>query len=619
MKSFLLLFASFCFAVSLHAREVVYPQLRTVIDKLFNSYDVPETRAESNLHFAKKPEGWFVQWTDQTTTPEKVKSEELFWSAAKSKFVKLSMKPGKTAIANDMKSSMYNESQTYSFTRCAYWGYIGWDKDVIRNFAGKTNLTDTLLEGLARAYTNLAFGYTDHPFGFHNSSAGLDSKTKLDSFVYYQQLCIATYDRLRKQNPDHDMLAGSAHTKYSGEIMAFYDYLLISGQEAIAKPYFNESLFDTIILASARAMLSACGTNGILFTNGDNDTFPLEYLQAVRGFRTDVTVMNISMMALSSTLAQASRGKGKALPVKFSYGMENYSNDASQYFRREISEPTTSTFNAFLSKIEKQPGDFDGPEDDYFSYPTCSLEVRSSTASFKNFENPASDSIAFIPLTYQTYLYRSDFAQLDIILSNYKTRPVYFAITTGQLNLDIEKYLFNVGMIRQFIPLQMRHGNIKSEFGENFLQEEAYSNLMKINFVAAPVLDKENDYRFVANFKIQFILLAHALTSENPEKAIRLLDHCDLLFPSSQWKYDPIWAYGVQAYYECRQKEKGDKIAFKMCDEFEKQLADKKNPPGADDRNNMRASLKIIRYSALEFKRVEVADRAEVLMVRLTE
>ncbi len=598
------------FAFSLHAKQVIYPQLNTVIGELYKSYDVPQSVAEHTLHFAKKPEGWFVQWTDATKFPAAVISEELFWSAKQLAYLPLStIKSGKTPITEEVKNQIFPYGDRYNYSRNPYYGYIGFDKDVIHDFSEEKILADTMLEGLGRAFSNYAFGFTEHSYGFHVLNPGLDEKMKLDSFVHYEQFAIATFDRLRKQNSNYEMLAGCSNTKYADEIMSFYDYLLLFGKENIAAPYFKEDLFDPLLLGFARSVLEECDPNAILFTNGDNDTFPLEYLQFVKGVRSDVTLLNLSMMNLASTLEQAGKGKGKALPVKFSFDMKKYAEKESDYFQNENIEPDPITYEEFLNKIKLQQikGEDQSSDYSYYNFPNCTISIATHFSFFKEIENLVPDSALMIDL-HKSYLLRSDFAQLDVILSNLNERPIYYTITCGELNITIDKYLFSEGVVNRFIPFEISGGNPKLMFGQNFLPVVMYDNLMKINFSYAPGIDKYVGPMFVTNFKMEYILLAYELSALQPEKAIRLLNYCDSLFPPSEWEYGAMWAYGVQTYYECGQKEKGDRIAMRLLSDFEVKVQDTKTPPDANEKYQMNAAVKIIKRTASDFDRSVIVD-----------
>jgi hypothetical protein len=455
---------------------------------------------------------------------------------------------------------------------------------------------------------NYAHGFTSHSYGYHVPKKELDEKTKFDSFVYYSRKEITTLDKLRKLNPDYAMLAGDAGTKYAGDIMAFFDHLQLSGNENLAAEYFKEELYTPVILLNAKASLSQCAPNALLFTNGDNDTYPLEYLQFVKGFRTDVTVLNLSMLNLYSTIEQASKGKGKAKPVKFSYPLERYSFDASEYFMMENTEPGGIAFSQFVSKsyLQKQT---DKSKTNYYNYPECTIEFSADTALFPEFADPLYSITPRIRMK-KTYLLRGDFAQLDILMSNVNERPIYYMISTGDKGLDIDDYLFTEGGVVRFIPFTTSEGSLKLAFGDNILPEVCYDNLMKIDAWPLPMEDKITDERFVTNFRIQFLLLADFLAEDEPLKAIKIADRCDSLFPAAIWKYEPVWVYGIQAYYKAGQFEKGDRIALQMIDDFEKFPPDKKSESYEQDLQLTFRAAELLKVHAEKYNRPSVLQKA---------
>lgn len=217
-------------------------------------------------------------------------------------------------------------------------------------------------------------------------------------------------------------------------------------------------------------LLNSVAPYGILFTNGDNDTFPLWYLQEVEGVRTDVRVVCLSLLNTPWYINQLkNQWSHQSPPVEFSYTDEQIANIESKF---NFSKPS----DFWEPKTVKIPVNKELLKDTFYSgHNTGEALEKARKAKSRNFY-VKSDSVAFpIPVASldneMSFYYQGNFLTedgrgnklyytrvqddmiLDIIRTNMWKRPVYFAITVsrdGQLNM--QNYFYLEGQAYRVIP-----------------------------------------------------------------------------------------------------------------------------------------------------------------------
>ena len=206
--------------------------------------------------------------------------------------------------------------------------------------------------------------------------------------------------------------------------------------------------------------LSSVDHNGIIFTNGDNDTFPLWYAQEVEGYRTDVRVVNLSYLTTDWYANQLQYPYYQSPAVDMLATPHDYAYDRLQYVRfsddadgKGAADALTVLENLYNTKDSKMGY----PEMPYNSV-TIPVDIESSVAA--GVINPGEEAAAdpYITTTLPGGgMYLSNVLALDMLATSAKNgwdRPVYFAMTVpNSYYLGLEGNMRNTGLAYQVGPV----------------------------------------------------------------------------------------------------------------------------------------------------------------------
>jgi hypothetical protein len=193
-----------------------------------------------------------------------------------------------------------------------------------------------MYESLARAYSNYASGFINNQYGdlFVNKDSdrklihdsGKISKSRIKKFIDYVDKGIYCYEKIININPNYDTKVGSIKLKCANEYVYKYFMLKMCGDTfEISKDLKHANYSDSIIKV-AKKYLDNVAKNGILITYGDNDTYPLWYLQVYKNYRKDVVVINNSLLGMKRYL--------KMLEVEFKGEM--FSTTSAVYYKKNF-------------------------------------------------------------------------------------------------------------------------------------------------------------------------------------------------------------------------------------------------------------------------------------------
>ena len=233
------------FAVAQHQVPSYYEVLKTFFSK-YNG----ETENDNYTNFAKKRDGWYVQQIDRLKKDELI-SEHLFWDATTGKYRNLLSTYSVTSDTLDFETKMepYLNYDWYNYDHIRYFGYENWVSDMINDFGNADHLSDTLLDGLGRAYDNDAYGYLWYQGGYFKSKDPLQiqlnrtefpSKERIEKVKQSINKGLIQFDKLNTLNPNFLTIVGNANLKLFNQYMNGYNQLLMCGNKDEGKKYLEK-------------------------------------------------------------------------------------------------------------------------------------------------------------------------------------------------------------------------------------------------------------------------------------------------------------------------------------------------------------------------------------------
>jgi hypothetical protein len=303
----------------------------------------------------------------------------------------------------------------------------------------------------------------------------------------------------------------------------------------LATDYFEHDRKDNYVAWDyGYNLLNSCEPNGIIFTNGDNDTFPLWYLQEVENLRRDVKVVNLSLLNTPWYIDQLMKQKPK---LNFDFSNDSFKDDI---YLLDPWYATEASFNLCSKSFIE--GEWNNLE--------CNLQVEESILTFN-----------IRPTLIGRLLRVQDYMILKIINDIGYKRPIYFAATVANNNqLGLEKYLVMEGMTYRLnfesnnnasynINYDKMKKNLtKSSLNEIIYNPKEYDDYMNTdegiyqyrNLNNPEIYFNDNIERLVQNYRIGFIRLAQYDINRNKYKeAEELINEMNEYFPPEILSIEP--------------------------------------------------------------------------------
>lgn len=335
----------------------------------------------------------------------------------------------------------------------------------------------------------------------------------------------------------------------------------------------------------AKNYLQSCAPNAILFTNGDNDTFPLWYVQEVEGFRTDVRVVNLSLLNTDWYIDQMKRKAYDSEPVPFSLTEEKYrqgTRDYVPFYDRGI-EGYVPLKEVMQFVASDNPKDMlhanSGRALSYFPTSKFRIPVDKNVVLANKTVIPSMADRVEPSIDWElkkSYILKNHLMVLDLLATNNWNRPVYFAVTTGPDSyLSLQDYFQLEGLAFRLVPVKNRPE--EKAMGTRVASDIMYDNIMN-KFTWGGMENKnvyidENTRRMATNMRVQMATLASTLVSEGKkDSAIKVLDKCIEMMPEENIPYDATIFSVTVAYFQAGANTKGVPLAKKVFEIFEEKM-----------------------------------------------
>ena len=344
--------------------------------------------------------------------------------------------------------------------------------------------------------------------------------------------------------------------------------------------------------------------NPIIFTNGDNDTFPLWYNQETEGFRTDARTCNLSYLQTDWYIYQMKRPAYDSPSLPITWDRVEYVEGQNEYIpirpevKKNIDQMYAQADSALengnpeaMNELKEQFGENPYELKNILKYwvrsdkeglrviPTDSIVMKIDKEAVRRSGMKIPEALDDSIPEYMTILlrdangnpkralYKSELMMLEMLANANWERPIYMAITVGSENhLGMDNHFTQEGLAYRFTPFDTDKLNSKID------SEKMYDNLMnkfKFGGIEKPgIYIDENVMRMCYTHRRIFTQLVGQLIKEGKkDKALAALDYAEKMIPSYNVPYD--WANGAfqmaEAYYQLGQNEKANKIIDELA------------------------------------------------------
>ncbi len=335
--------------------------------------------------------------------------------------------------------------------------------------------------------------------------------------------------------------------------------------------------------------LNSAGTNGILITHGDNDTFPLWYAQEVENVRPDVRIVNTSLLGTDWHIDQMKWAVNESAPLPLSVGAEQYLYGTNEYIpvydtRNEVTD--IADVMALFRNPKVKASMTSGRRVDYIASRKISIPVNRENVIKcgildAKYADRIPDRIVITIPKDKDMLTKPELFMLDL-LSNYQwDRPISLLNMGGDINIGIKEYLEHEGYSYKLVPIRSKTTTTAAGFVDTDELYRKMTQVYKWDAVASGdyFIDYQNMYTHLGVLSLRglFVTVSDAFikAGEN-DRALEMLDKCQEVMRNFPLETVPLGFSGndymvvsmVEDYYRLGQKDKARELALQMAEQL---------------------------------------------------
>lgn len=336
--------------------------------------------------------------------------------------------------------------------------------------------------------------------------------------------------------------------------------------------------------ALAKSYLESCDPNAILFTIGDNDTFPLWYAQEIEHVRTDVKIVNTSLFMTDWYIDQMKSKSYESNPLPISFVHDEYVGDKLDYTAHIPKVESRWEIKDFIDFIKnpKSTVEMQNGQTIHF-YPTNKIRIpvdKNNIIKNKVVAPKYNDSIvSYIDIDIKgNALYKNRLMMLDLIANNNWKRPVYFSpgAFEDEDYLWMKNYLQLEGMIYKLVPIKTNVDKDTNPMDMGGLDaDKMYSIVMKWDWGNSRgdiYHDPETRKNSISYRSVLSRLMDKLIAEGQLDKAKKVIELSLTEMPVEKFGYYSMVEPFARGYYEVGEKAKAQQLLEKLIDKYKENL-----------------------------------------------